>query len=840
MAEKNVGGVQGTLFDVEGSAKSYSRTMMNDYANPMARIFSQMRKDASAIETSMKNAANSWAKVQASGGGGGSGFGGSSNRFGGPSGGTGGVGSAPPIMPPNGGGSGNGPMNGGRSSITMSGLTNASDVMVRSLGATQAAFVLGGSRLNYSGQKWFGAPYGGLSAGDIMQGQSTLMSTGITSSAQLQALSNNAQNVARANPGMSFSQSAQTIASSYQPGTINAGRMMGLNIRGMTPSQMATAITNRLNISGKKNTLDQVNRALGPGGQLDFAMSQLGLDGDTQQAVSQAMRQQAGGQTNSPQDPTWNAAMSRKQQDMINQSQQQNGAETGSQVFNRAVGVFSGAINGLVKALHLGGVIGFAGQLGGQVSDMAGSMGGSSGSTAFTGSDGAATNAVGGAGAPASGGGGGGGGGNSGGVINAAMKFLGVPYKWGGTSPKGFDCSGLMQYVFKRFGVNLPRTAALQSRVGTPVSAAQAQPGDLLFFGQPVHHVGMYIGGGKMLNAPHTGAVVRIDSVNLSSCSAIRRVLGNSNTTSSGTMTQGVGSAGSMSVGSPSGTGGGATGGAAASVAHLSTDTTGSRIDSWLAGGPSLGLGGSGTQFGGSSASSGVGGGTGTSSGGDTTKVPALDGSISGPLDFAKALLKSVGAPLTVANVADMMAWEAQEGGNWHNSARYNPLNTTKVMHHPDSGKTGSQGNIGVYNSWAQGLAATSQTLMQPSYAAVRAALAKGDGSGVISAIESSPWGTKGISDPTAFYKQIKKDGVGYAKGSWDIEQDQWARVHAGEMVVPADKASKVRNASKGGGGNIYVTVTAQTITDSEISRLVHRLKDELGYDSIIHQIAST
>ena len=85
---------------------------------------------------------------------------------------------------------------------------------------------------------------------------------------------------------------------------------------------------------------------------------------------------------------------------------------------------------------------------------------------------------------------------------------------WGGTSPSGFDCSGFTQYVFAHFGVNLPRVSEDQQNVGTLVSRDNLQPGDLVFFGTPAHHVGIYVGNGNMINAPHTGAVIRIQTLN--------------------------------------------------------------------------------------------------------------------------------------------------------------------------------------------------------------------------------------------------------------------------------------------------------------------------------------
>ncbi|MEI6450439.1 MAG: NlpC/P60 family protein [Actinomycetes bacterium] len=126
---------------------------------------------------------------------------------------------------------------------------------------------------------------------------------------------------------------------------------------------------------------------------------------------------------------------------------------------------------------------------------------------------------------PAAGGGTGGGGGGGavpdpGGsgnssVVAIAQRYLGVPYVYGGASPSGFDCSGLTMYCYAQVGVGLAHGATLQQQASTPVPLSALQPGDLVFFGNATfsYHVAIYVGGGSMIHAPHTGAVVSYGSV---------------------------------------------------------------------------------------------------------------------------------------------------------------------------------------------------------------------------------------------------------------------------------------------------------------------------------------
>ncbi len=111
-------------------------------------------------------------------------------------------------------------------------------------------------------------------------------------------------------------------------------------------------------------------------------------------------------------------------------------------------------------------------------------------------------------------------------IVELAREHLGTPYVWGGETPEtGFDCSGLIQYVYKQVGIDIPRVSADQARAGRPVSGLEnARPGDLLAFNSPVDHIGIYAGNNMMIVAPRTGDVVKMQKVTAIP-TAIRRIL---------------------------------------------------------------------------------------------------------------------------------------------------------------------------------------------------------------------------------------------------------------------------------------------------------------------------
>jgi cell wall-associated NlpC family hydrolase len=160
-------------------------------------------------------------------------------------------------------------------------------------------------------------------------------------------------------------------------------------------------------------------------------------------------------------------------------------------------------------------------------------------------------------------------------VVGLARRYLGVPYRWGGTNPAtGLDCSGLTQLVYRKVGVELPRVSRDQAREGREVgSVAAARPGDLVFFDSPVDHVGIYVGNNKILHAPHAGERVKISKI-WERPSHIRRVLPETATSGASTssvavqlerLTAGLG-LGSTGSGTPAPAGVATTGGAGAPV----------------------------------------------------------------------------------------------------------------------------------------------------------------------------------------------------------------------------------------------------------------------------------
>ncbi|WEV29976.1 NlpC/P60 family protein [Streptomyces sp. 71268] len=108
-------------------------------------------------------------------------------------------------------------------------------------------------------------------------------------------------------------------------------------------------------------------------------------------------------------------------------------------------------------------------------------------------------------------------------AVRAAQGAIGAPYAWGQSGPSSFDCSGLTQWAWRQAGVAIPRTSQGQAGVGQRVPLSQAQPGDLVVYRGDASHVGMYVGGGQVIHAPHPGANVRYDPVGMMPVTSVNR-----------------------------------------------------------------------------------------------------------------------------------------------------------------------------------------------------------------------------------------------------------------------------------------------------------------------------
>ena len=110
-------------------------------------------------------------------------------------------------------------------------------------------------------------------------------------------------------------------------------------------------------------------------------------------------------------------------------------------------------------------------------------------------------------------------------AVDTAYAQLGDPYVWAAAGPDSFDCSGLTQYAYAAAGISLPHSSRIQATMGQPVARADLQPGDLIYYYSPVSHIGIYIGGGKMVHASTFGVPVKIGSVDMAGYVGARRIV---------------------------------------------------------------------------------------------------------------------------------------------------------------------------------------------------------------------------------------------------------------------------------------------------------------------------
>jgi hypothetical protein len=414
------------------------------------------------------------------------------------------------------------------------------------------------------------------------------------------------------------------------------------------------------------------------------------------------------------------------------------------------------------------------------------------------------------------------------------QEFLNTPYKnhtkipsWG--PGKGWDCSSFTSYVFKHFGVDMPAYSDSQYKMGTPVSKKDLQQGDLLFFhnsssgNKTTGHVGIYIGGGKMVNAANPRAGTTIQNVTWSTYVGARRI-GKGGATSLGVA--GTGRDGADGTDQGSGPAHGTPilpNNLALNAASMANPMSSAMLGQGYAVMGTRSIAGLGSQ---DQASTGNPTSTGTDNLGGTN-VPVTG--TKGMKSFARSVLSGLGAPTNKNNMAAMLQWMRAEGGHWHNSAKYNPLNTTLKM--PGSHSAGTaQSSIKAYNSWDSGVQATINTLTSGNhtaygYDAIVGAFQSGSSQqAVYDAIYNSKWGTK-------------TNLPGHSQGAYNITNDQDARLHAGETVLPAYQAHQFRQALQealsGGkrGGDVYINVSLANSSNEEAMRLVNIVKRELKKD---------
>lgn len=357
-------------------------------------------------------------------------------------------------------------------------------------------------------------------------------------------------------------------------------------------------------------------------------------------------------------------------------------------------------------------------------------------------------------------------------VISTAESFLGKPYRWGGSNPRtSFDCSGLMQWSYGQHGIKLPRTAAQQQHVGSDVPIDQLAPGDLVFYGSPAHHVAMNLGGGKMLEAPHTGANIRITG--LRKPTNAKRVLGAGPNDFNGVLATG-------STSGPQGDSGDAPAGYGAPSRNMATapgvfadeaSAFASLLSQGMGNGPSVATGSSHSL----KRSSTTGGG-GSSSNAQAGSMPVGDAMSNARIivQVAKQMgLSKRGAIIGIATAE-------QESG-------------LRNLH---DGDRDSQGLFQQRPS--QGWGSVAQ-VTNPAHAAASffARLKGTDYEHLPLTVAAQKVQRSGYPNAYAKWEQTAAgivNQIGYRAGSWDIDSDQTASLHKGEIVIPAHMARRARS----------------------------------------------
>lgn len=330
-------------------------------------------------------------------------------------------------------------------------------------------------------------------------------------------------------------------------------------------------------------------------------------------------------------------------------------------------------------------------------------------------------------------------------VIKFAQQQLGDPYVWGGNGPDGWDCSGLLKWAFGQAGVKIPRVAKDQQRVGKAVSTDKVQPGDLLFNGNPAYHVVMAIGGGKIIEAPKPGGKVRIRSFKPGEFTNARRILGTVGNMSDISLDE---SAEAETLNEQGGSVGGDIGGGYGGTSELAAIMSALGGGSGGAGNVSAAQSSSGTSTSDSSSSSVTG-----------SNPP---GSPKGNIALGKKLAAKSGWTGNQWKALYNL-WMRESG--WNEKADNPTSDAYGIPQSLPGSKMASAGSDWKTNPETQikwGLAYIKERYGSPAKA----------------------WSFWNSHNPHW-----------YAEGAWSLDQDTTARVHKGEMILPAKQAESVRNA---------------------------------------------